>query len=142
MLTDVGSTEIPVTGVDTVTVLSPCISPLTVTAKIVAVPFPTPVTIPTGLTVAIPVFDEDHRTVLLEEVDGRIVGVRVVVLPAFTFTDEGVIEIDVGITAGTVPTEVILKSPLLAVIVTDPAEIPFTRPDELTVAIVVSLLEY
>jgi hypothetical protein len=132
-----GVTEIEVkTAVVTVNVAEPLIVPDL--AVMVAVPGATLVANPPLLTVATPVADEDHCTVLLRFCVLPLLYFPVAVncwpLPAATVAVAGVTEIDVNSAAVTVNVAEPLIVPDLAVMVAVPGATPVANPPVLTVA--------
>ncbi len=139
-----GVTATVLTGTsDTVIVLVPlCVS---LVAVIVAVPGATAVTTPAADTVATPVLFEPHvttRSVTTLPAVSLTVGVRAkVCVTSIALVAGATVTLPTGIFV-TVIADVPLLPSLVAVIVTVPAATPVTRPVELTVATVGSLVPH
>jgi len=101
----------------------------------IAEPTDTPDTTPTELTVATPVFEEDHVRFLFVALDGNIVAISCFVEPVYRVNDDGDRLIDV--TGAIIVNVHIAVSPPLrvfAVMVAEPVEIAVTTPEEFTLA--------
>jgi hypothetical protein len=150
IVAELGVTEMPVTGTtvgDTVTTqvsAVPLFSPTTV-AVIPAVPAETPVTTPVKkadeLTVATDELLLLHVTLLIVAFAGDTVTVKVCVFPGDSATGFGeIVTLVIGTDTVTEAVSEIPPSTAKTVIAVDPAEIPVTTPDVLTVATDVLLL--